>query len=297
MSLPSVPFTRQQAMDLGITQHEWRTLRRDGLIRHMVGGVFVDAELDDTLDLRVRAVKLVLPRDAVVTRRTATWLHGVELLDHRGYPATPRVEVATKHQEQRSHAQLIHSHMADDLRHDDITEIGGVHVTTVLRTAADIARFLRPVDGLVVLDAFMHRGKLSKEEVEHAIPRWRRRRGVRQLERVTELADPLSESGGETHTRWRVHLMGLPRPTLQIPIVDPLGRTRFRLDLGWRHWRKALEYDGEEFHPPERAEHDRSRRDWISKRGWEIAVVRKDTVFSRGDAFEQIVSELVAGVR
>jgi len=89
----------------------------------------------------------------------------------------------------------------------------------------------------------------------------------------------------------------LPRPTLQIPIVDPLGRPRFYLDLGWRHWRAGLEYDGEEAHPPERAAHDSARRRWICERDWKVEAVRKDLVFSTGDGFERKVSRFIGSVR
>src|SRR5262245_41265158 len=101
MTLPSTPFTREQAFDLGISPQEWRTIRKGGLVRHLVGGVFVDASLDDTLDLRTEAVRLILPESVVVGRRTAAWMHGLDLLDHKGFPATPPVELVTAKREKR----------------------------------------------------------------------------------------------------------------------------------------------------------------------------------------------------
>jgi len=297
MTIPKTPFTRAQALDLGITPHDWRMLRHDGLVRRMVGGVFVDAALTDTVDLRVAAVELILPGDAVVGRRTATWMRGLDVHDHRGYPATPPVDVLTRTRESRPRMGIVQSHMADDLHDDDITVMGGLQVTTPLRTTTDMSRFYREVDGLVVMDHFLHTGVLTKDQIEDTFPRWARRRGVQQLRNVHRLSDPLSASPGESSTRYRVYLMGLPRPALQIPIEDPLGRPRFYIDMGWKQWRAGIEFDGVEFHPPERAEHDQARRLWIAGRGWVLVVVRKEQVFSRSDEFERLVMEMMAKVR
>jgi very-short-patch-repair endonuclease len=88
--------------------------------------------------------------------------------------------------------------------------------------------------------------------------------------------------------------MGLPRPELQIPVYDLFGRVRFYLDLGWEHWRLALEYDGEEFHPKEQRAHDEARRDWIEGRGWTVRAFRREDIFTTSLRFERQVSELVA---
>jgi very-short-patch-repair endonuclease len=111
------------------------------------------------------------------------------------------------------------------------------------------------------------------------------------------LADGKSESGGESRMRLRLVDMGLPRPELQIPVEDMYGVGRFRLDMGWRHWRLALEYDGEEFHGPDSEEHDEARREWIRGRGWTVEVFRKEHIFTPSHAFEDAVGTLVKVAR
>jgi hypothetical protein len=290
---PQTPFTRAELLESGVSPYQWRTLRRDGQIREMVRGVFVDATLPDTLDRRIEVVRRVVPADVVVARSTAGWLQGLEVLDSRGFPATPPVEVVAKQQEQRPNLSIVSAHAADDLRPTDIGEISGVRVTTPLRTASDLARFSRRGDALVAVDAFLHKGLITKQQLIAELPRWVARRGVRQLRETIDLADPLCQSGGESRMRLRVIDMGLPRPTLQIPIHDLWGVVRFFLDLGWRRWRLGLEYDGEEFHGPEQQEHDESRRAWIRSRGWTVQAFRRDLVFSPGDVFEKAVRALV----
>jgi hypothetical protein len=295
--LPTSPFTRSEAFDLGLREREWRALRSDGLLREVVPGYFVDAALPDTLELRLAITRRVIEPDVVVARRTAAWLRGVDVLDYRGFPTTPRIEVVTRSKADRPRNRLMQSHSADDLLESDIGEVGGLRVTTPLRTASDLARFAPRADALVTADAFLHRNLITTEQFEKSLVRWRGRRGVRQAYEIAGMADGRSESGGESRLRLRVLDMGLPRPELQIPVHDLFGNIRFYLDLGWPHWRLALEYDGEEFHGEEQAEHDTWRRSWITKRDWTVRAYRKADIFTTSRHFEDEVQGLVRDVR
>ena len=295
--LPNSPFTRVEALDFGIRPFGWRQLVDEGMVREVYPGLYVDASQADTVDLRFAVIRRVLPEDAIVCRRSAAWLHGLDVLDHRGFPATPPVDVLTSDQKLRSRSPLVSPHVADDLLSVDVVEIAGLRVTSPLRTAADLARFLPRWDALVSIDAFLHRELISADNFEKSLVRWRRRRGVRQAWEMVELADGKSESGGESRMRLRVIDMGLPRPELQIPVQDMHGATRFRLDLGWRFWRLALEYDGQEFHGAEFEERDEARRKWIRGRGWTVGVFRKEHIFTASRTFEDEVDQLVTVAR
>ncbi len=290
---PSSPFTRPEALDSGFGEREWRTHAEAGLVREVIPGFFVDAALPDTLELRLAITRRAIPPGVVVARRAAAWLHGLDVLDYRGFPATPKIEVATRARRDRPRNQLMLAHVADDLLPSDVTEIDGIQVTTPLRTAADLARFSPRPDSLVCVDAFLHKGLFSLEQFEKSLVRWRGRRGVRQAYEIAGIADARSESGGESRLRLRVIDMGLPRPELQIPVYDLFGNVRFYLDLGWPHWRLALEYDGEEFHGEEATEHDLARRKWIRERGWTVKAYRKEDIFTSSQHFEHEVMALV----
>lgn len=294
---PLSPFSRSEALDAGMREREWRSLTAEGLLREVVPGYFVDASLPDTLDLRLAITRRVIGPNVVVARRTAAWLHGPDVLDYRGFPATPPIEVAVRQKCNRPRNQLMRAHGADDLLASDITEIGGISVTTPLRTAVDLARFTRRADALTSTDAFLHKELITPEQFEKSLVRWRGRRGVRQAYEVAAMADGRSESGGESHMRLRLLDMGLPRPELQIPVYDLFGKIRFYLDLGWPHWRLALEYDGEEFHGPDQREHDEARRRWITQRGWTVRHYRKDKIFTPAQVFEDEVTALVQDAR
>jgi hypothetical protein len=91
------------------------------------------------------------------------------------------------------------------------------------------------------------------------------------------IADGRAESTGESWARLALHDAGIPAPTPQL-WVERRGQRLFRLDLGWRHHRVAVEYDGEQFHETdEQRRHDLERRMWLRDHGWTVIVVRKDS--------------------
>jgi hypothetical protein len=258
-----------------------------------VPGYFVDSTLPDTLELRIAIARRAIAPEVVVARRTAAWLHGLDVLDHRGFPATPRIETVTRERGKRSDNRLMVAHVADDLLDSDIAEVDGLMVTTPLRTACDLARFAPRTDALVAMDAYLRKGLVERDRLTNHLVRWKKRRGVRQAYATIEIADGRSQSGGESRMRLRVLDMGLPRPELQIPVHDLFGNARFWLDLGWPEWMLALEYDGEEFHPKERKAHDDARREWIAGRGWSVRAFRREHVFTASRTFEDAVQMLV----
>jgi hypothetical protein len=80
--LPS-PFTRRQALDAGLIDHQLRTWTRDGVVRRVLQSVYADASLPDNLLVRTAALRLVTTPATVVADRTAAWLHGVDTFAYR----------------------------------------------------------------------------------------------------------------------------------------------------------------------------------------------------------------------
>lgn len=159
----------------------------------------------------------------------------------------------------------------------DLCVVEGLTVTSPLRTALDLGCRLSRRDALAALDGFMREHGISRAEMVAELARYFRRRGVVQLRQLVPLADPRSESPGESWTRLEILDAGLPAPEPQLWIYEH-GRPVFRVDLGYPRGRVVVEYDGREFHDsPEQREHDRQRREWLSKRGWKVIVVNKDS--------------------
>jgi hypothetical protein len=279
-----LPFTRHVANDAGITDKQLLLLVRDGLLRHPIRGVYVATQAPDDLSMRIAMLLLVVPPDCFVVDRTAAWLHGaVMALAPNDHLAPPAVSMFRHADHGRLRNAIARSGERTVLARD-LMEVGGICVTTPLRTALDLGRLLHRDQALACLDALLRLGVFTREELLAELGRLKGQRGIRQLRVLAPLADGRAESPGESVLRLRWLDAGLPRPQLQIEIVEG-GRTIYLLDIGLEELLFAVEYDGEDWHS-ERAdrEYDDDRRDWLSRRrGWLIKPFRSNDVHGRSD--------------
>jgi hypothetical protein len=196
------------------------------------------------------------------------------------------------------HHRLVNSRTASGARGllpSDVIELGGLPVTTPLRTACDLGRLLHRDAALGALDALLRLGEFSHDALLAETLRFRGFRGVRQLRLLAPLADPGSESFGESALRLRWYDAGLNvAPQTQIGVRRPSSGETAWLDVGSEQYRYAAEYDGEQFHGPDRTDHDASRRSWIEDElGWVIGVYRRRDVFGpKADAPSRLREEL-----
>lgn len=289
--LPDHPVTSGELLlGLGLTRRQVDELVRVRRLRRVVRGVYVDAALPDTLELRARAAALVLTPRGVYVDRTAAWLHGVDVLQHRELEVLPPLECVVLRD--RSRIERVGCRGGErDLAPYDLCVLGEVVVTTPLRTALDLGCCLSRPAGLAALDMFMRRHGVTRAELEASLPRYRGRRGVVRLRELVALADERAESPAESRTRLAIHDAGLPAPKPQ-HWVHSHGVPVFRLDLAYPLHRVTVEYDGEEWHDrrPEQRDADEARRQWLRDRGWTVIVVRKDG-FS-GEARDAWLGEL-----
>lgn len=273
--LPKTPFTTPTAHALGITRKHLDRLVRERVVRRVLQGVYVASEVEDTIDVRACAAGLVLRPFSVLCDRTAAWLLGIDTFDYRELEILPPLETVVLRHHSRTRRRGC-AGGSRDLRPEDVTEVGGVLITTPIRTALDLACTLRRRDALAALDGFMRVYGLTSEELVQGLVRYSGRRGVVQARELVPLADPAAESPSESWTRMEIVDHGLPAPKLQWWVAHR-GRQLFRLDLAYPKHKVAVEYDGREFHDSAaRREHDRMRREWLTAHGWTVIVVTKD---------------------
>ncbi len=73
----------------GVTKPLIDELVARDVIRRVTRATYVASQVDDSIELRARALGLVVPESAIVVDRTAAWLHGVDLLTYRHATADP----------------------------------------------------------------------------------------------------------------------------------------------------------------------------------------------------------------
>lgn len=294
--LPRSPFTWPQARAAGISRRRLDDAVEARLIRRLLRGVYVAADLEDNPLLRAQAARLVISPHAVLCDRTAAWVLGCDVHDYRELDVLPPIESYVL----RGHDPTDRPECAGgtrDLSPGDWQVIDGVRVTTPIRTAMDLGCKLDRRSALAAMDALMRAYGFTVEEMMRMLPRYFRRRGVRRLRTIVALPDPRAESRSESWVRLELIDHGLPVPTLQ-HWVRIGGVPTYRLDLAYPHARVAIEYDGEEFHStPEQRERDRRRRAELRELGWTVIVLTKaDFAPARVDAWIGRVREALAGL-
>jgi hypothetical protein len=273
--LPDRPFTWNMAADLGFTRRRLDRLIAEGRVVRVLHGVYRSLDTPDCLETRLQAAALVMAPDAVAVDRLAAWLQKVDTFEFAELQELPPLEVFRLRGSGRIRRSECRSGERD-LLPEEIMVAAGVRQTVPLRTCMDLGCRLSRRGALAALDMFMRVWGITREQMYAALSRYAGRRGVVQLRELIPLADPRSESPGESWTRMEIHDRGLPAPEPQHWIyID--GIPVFRLDLAYPELKICVEYDGREFHFREKdRKRDRLRRKWLRDHGWIVIVVTKD---------------------
>jgi Transcriptional regulator, AbiEi antitoxin/AbiEi antitoxin C-terminal domain len=290
------PFTRQDAAAAGIPAHRLERMARQGLVRRMLRGVYVDPLVPDTLELRAAALGRIAPPDAVICRRTAAWLYGVDTLALSEHSVLPYVDsvVPSKRRALRRGETSPHS---QTLLPGDVTRVREVRVTTPAATAVHLARHLERPFALSAVDAMLRAEMLTLEAFRAAVARYPHHPGIVLARDIARFADPAAESPGESWLRLRIIDAGFPRPVCQYVVND--GDRHFRLDLGFvvrtaNGRRLGLEYDSDEWHSGlDRDRIDTARRTRLAELGWDVLPVRRGDVWGRDPRLELAVGEML----
>ncbi|MGV0838554.1 DUF559 domain-containing protein [Mycolicibacterium thermoresistibile] len=217
---------------------------------------------------RALAAWLWSGRRSTVAGLSAAALHGTRWID-RHLPA--ELNQPSRH---RTAGIIAHS---DVLADDERCVVRGVPATTPARTAFDVGRRRGLTTAVVHIDALMQATRLKEPDVAVLIDRHRGARGLVQLRRVIDLADPGAESPQETRTRLVLTFAGLRPKRTQIEVFNPYAEFVGRIDMGWPYWKVGVEYDGEQhWTDPAVRRRDIERSAELDALGWRIVRVSSD---------------------
>lgn len=255
---------------------------RRGLARHH-RAIFRDVYLlkDVELTAQIKAEAAWLATGAVLGGVSAAAVFGTRWID-----AAAPAEIVRP---DRHAAAGIVAH-SWDLAAGETCLVAGVDATTPARTAFDIGR-TRPLDQAIpVIDALMNATRVSPAAIAAVAADHPGARGVRHIPGLLELVDGGAESPQETRVRLILVRGGLPRPETQIVFKD----LRIRVDMGWRRWKVAVEYDGVHHW------NDRRQRSWdidrlalLEAAGWAVIRVSSDMMRRPEVIVERVRAKLV----
>lgn len=234
-----------------------RSLRREhaaGTSTRLRRGVYVSSEVLRALDdrhrhlMQMRAVVDTRGGDAVFGFESAAAVWGLPIIGR--WPERVHVYPADGRQRTSRNGVVWHK---SPLREEDIVELDGILVTSMIRTMLDLSRSASFISAVTTLDAALARtasdsGVLADAEDlrAHLVDRVAEcapARGTRQAREVIAFASPLSGSPGESASRVTMHFCRFPPPVLQFPVVDRNGRT-WHADFAWPRFRLLGEFDG-----------------------------------------------------
>lgn len=258
--LPTQPATRAILAATGVSDDMIRTQVATGRLRRLRRGVFVASEVwpDDPAGqhlMLAHAVQVANP-DAVLSHESAAVVWGLPTPGFHPWwegPPTLTVPAAAGHRSRDTDATmrsriLDPAHVARDLE--------GYAVTTLARTAVDLAAGRPLPDALVILDhasrqlvASMVSSPRTSTFAQPRLAAASRAllidaagRPLRPLLDAVAKADPIRESPCESLTAGHLYESGLPMPICQAPVR--VGRTTYYPDFLWPDVMLIVECDG-----------------------------------------------------
>ncbi|HEY7052531.1 MAG TPA: hypothetical protein VH496_10435 [Mycobacterium sp.] len=226
--------------------------------------IYVSKTAGPSLQLNTVGAWLWSGRDGVVAGRAAAALHGARWID----AATP-IEMIWRCG-RPPNGIVVRNERIDA---DEVVEIAGLPVTSVERTAMDLARHLPRDLAVRHLDALANATDVKAANVLLLAERHRRARGLPRARVTLALMDGGAQSPQETRIRLILIDDGLPAPRTQVRVTD--GVNEAFIDMGYDEPKVGLDYEGKH-HADNRGQYvyDIGRAELIDGQGWnDIRVV------------------------
>ncbi|NIJ14191.1 very-short-patch-repair endonuclease [Saccharomonospora amisosensis] len=246
---------------------------RGPMFRRLFQDVYAPAHLPVTHELRCRGAALIVPKEAVLTGRSAATVLGIDLAK----PHDP-VEFVVPEKSRFGPISGIRVRRTA-VKRKESRPWQGIRIARPTRIALDLLLRLSPrthgwIRRLRIavpdLDAFLRSKLVSTKALERTL-RDRRNRGIRLAREALLMSDARAESLPESELRVVLETGGL-NPTPQYRILKN-GTEVARLDLAITETRTAIEYDGYWHRERRQTLLDRARRGRLAAEGWRFVIV------------------------
>lgn len=293
--LAAAPFTLDSARSSGVPVSR---LRRTDVV-HVGRGLYRPSDWSFELEAAARALSAASP-GAWISHVTAArlrcqilppWLADsteLHLSKPRSLPSPRRKGV------------FGHTVIA---REDEVELVDGIRISTRSRTWLDLARTLPLRDLVCTGDELVRIPRVDFEGRSHPydtleglrslVGRHPNLQGIVRAREALDLMRVGSDSGPESLLRLTMADAGLPEPDLQLPLRsdNPLSPTA---DLGYRHRRIAIQYDGGHHLLGAQILSDRRRDKAFESAGWTVLLFDRTDL---ADDFERAVVRIKSALR
>jgi hypothetical protein len=183
---------------------------------------------------------------SVASHFSAAWLAGLQQWTDRGRPSAPPIDAVwltrppTGQRNQRRTDIVVRR---AGLPSVDVSRQERLPVTSIARTAVDLARELPLREAIVTVDHALRMGTTTTELLS-VCARQEHWPGIRRAHASISFGDPRSESALESIARAVFAAAGLPVPELQVQFSDGFGWLLERVDFWWPQFVTIGEADG-----------------------------------------------------
>lgn len=279
-------FSLQEAESVGVSIDRMRHLVALGDCRRVARGQYVctAATIEQTLPDRIRSRLARHGDDYVVAHATAAQLHELRT-PYLAQLSDERIWLLRDPDVAWPHHRLDVATLPAQFDPGHVQILGDLRVTTLARTAMDLARGCTLERALVPIDHALARGVPRGALVELAVfmKGWP---WSRVFEPALDMASALAESGLESMARGAIRLAGVEDPELQLEIRGLSGK-RYRVDMAWTAPRVILEIDGQEKYEDSEAPtvtaplfKEKQREDDLRRADWDVVRWTYEDVFA-----------------
>lgn len=252
------PFTLEYAAQLGYS----RRMLQGKLFQIIYPTVYAVATLELTPLVMTKAALLATPKHCAASHHGGLRLYGVEV----GVDLTPHVSTLSK---EPIRIRGIEAHRLEKMTN---SMRDGYRVLTPELCLSTAATTLNLVDLVTAIDWMFRLGHTSPDLLWNFLEH-HHGAGVRKARRAALLSREGSESPRESYLRVLLEMAGLPPLECNVAYGDE-HEFLARVDLSWRRWMIAIEYDGRQ-HGLSLAQRERDihRREQMERLGWVFIIV------------------------
>jgi very-short-patch-repair endonuclease len=244
--------SRTQLLDLGVRPGQLAVRVRRYWLRPLHRGVYLVGPLEVP---RARPMSAVLccGEAAAVSHRSAAVLW--QIMEPSADPKAADVIIPPGERRRRPG---VHIHRIE-LRHDEVTKLDGIPITTPARTLYDLAGSIAGRDLEQVVAEALARRVTDKARIDALVKRYGHRPAARRLMALmgADQGPARTRSAGEESVLALVRKAQLPRPEVNVRVLG------YEVDLYWRVERLVAEMDGFAFHGSRRSFEADRRRDAV----------------------------------